>query len=127
MQRRRRTRRTSAAAAAAVDIIYLDYRKAFDSVNHAKLIEKLMLANVDPIVTKWVAALLQGRKMKVRVRLKFLDCIFVSSGVLQGSVLGPLLFLVFIDDLPEWIKSSMLLLFADDTKVYGVPEDTREL
>ena len=91
MQRRRRTRRTSAAAA-AVDIIYLDFRKAFDSVNHAKLIEKLMLANVDPIVTKWVAALLQGRKMKVRVRLKFLDCIFVSSGVLQGSVLGPLLF-----------------------------------
>jgi len=45
-----------------VDIIYLDYRKAFDSVNHAKLIEKLMLANVDPIVTKWIAAFLQGRQ-----------------------------------------------------------------
>jgi len=99
-----------------VDIIYLDYRKAFDSVNHVKLIEKLMLANVDPIVTKRTAAFLQGRKMRVKVRLEFSESVLVLSRVLQGSVLGPPLFLIFINDLPQW--SSMFLLFADDTKVY---------
>jgi len=48
-----------------VDIVYLDYRKAFDSVKHAKLIEKLMLASVHSIVIKWIATFLQGRKISV--------------------------------------------------------------
>ena len=71
-----------------VDIVYLDHRKAFDSVNHAKLIEKLMLANADWTVIKWIAAFLQGRKMRVKVRMEFSAWVFVLIGVPQGSVLG---------------------------------------
>jgi len=110
-----------------VDIVYLDYRKAFDSVNHAKLIEKLILANIDLTVIKWIAAFLQERQMRVNVRLEFSDCVLVLSGVPQGSVLGPLPFLVFINNLPQWIKSSMMLSFADDTRVYRkILEDSDE-
>jgi len=97
-----------------INIVYLDYRKAFDLVNHAKPIEKQMLTNVDSAVCRWTAAFLQGRKMRVKERLEFSDLVLVLSGT--GSVLGSILFLVFINDLPHWIKSSMLLLFADDTK-----------
>ena len=74
-------------------------------------------ASIDPIVIKWIAAFLQGRQMRVKVRLEFSDWVLVLSGVPQDSVLGPLLFPIFVNDLPFWICNSMLLLFADDTKL----------
>ena len=77
-----------------VDIIYLDYRKAFDSVNYTKLIEKMIIAKIDSAVIKWIAVFLEGRRMRVKVRFDFSDWVLVLSRVPQGSVLGPLLFLL---------------------------------
>jgi len=71
-----------------MDYGLLDYRKAFDSVSHTKLIEKLLLLNVDPSLIKWIAAFLPDRKMRVKVKLEFSDWIVILSGVPQGSVLG---------------------------------------
>lgn len=75
-----------------VDIVYLDYRKAFDSVDHVKLIEKLFNINIDWKMIKLISAFLQDRKMRVQVKLSFSDWVAVLSGVPQGSVMGSLLF-----------------------------------
>jgi len=106
--------------------VYLDYRKAFDSVNQVKLMEKLRATSISPFVINWIAAFLDGCRMRVKVRCEFSDRVFVLSRVPQGSVLGPLLFLIFINDLPQWIRNSMLLLFPDDTKVFRKIQDVND-
>ena len=100
-----------------VDVIYLDYRKAFDSVSHKKLITKLKMLGLRGKLLRWIEQFLTGRKMRVGIRGTFSMWIWVLSGVPQGSVLGPLLFLLFVNDLPEWIISS-IKMFADDTKIW---------
>jgi len=100
-----------------LDIIYLDYRKAFDSVPHKRLIEKLKTYGITGCLRKWIESFLTSRKMIVGIRGTFSEEIEVISGVPQGSVLGPLLFLLFVNDLPRWIVNSMKM-FADDTKLW---------
>ena len=98
-----------------LDIIYLDYKKAFDTVPHQKLLQKLKALKLGDVLTKWIEQFLLGRQMRVHVNGSFSSWIDVISGVTQGSVLGPLLFLIFVNDLSDWVKSS-ILMFADDTK-----------
>ena len=100
-----------------VDIIYLDFRKAFDSVPHERLLCKLQAYGVTGNILNWIRNFLTGRVQKVRVGNANSSLAEVLSGIPQGSILGPVLFTVFINDLPEGIQSSCKI-FADDTKIY---------
>jgi hypothetical protein len=101
-----------------IDVIYLDYRKAFDTVPHGRLIEKLRSYGIAEELITWITAFLVGRKMRVGVNGKYSTWADVLSGVPQGSVLGPLLFLLFVNDLPDWVVNS-IKMFADDTKIWS--------
>jgi len=104
-----------------VDVLYLDYRKAFDSVPHKRLLYKLSTLGFHRKLLAWIESFLSDRVMRVGVRGSFSTWFTMLSGVPQGSVLGPILFLLFVNDLPHWIKNS-IRMFADDTKVWKVIE-----
>ena len=99
------------------DLILLDFSKAFDKVNHSKLIWKLHNYGIRSNVLNWIVAFLGDRAQKVVVGGEESDTVPVTSGVPQGSVLGPILFLVYINDLPDKV-TSQVRLFADDTAMY---------
>ena len=98
-----------------VDIVLLDFSKAFDKVSHSKLLFKLSQHGVkgDTCTLNWIRAFLVGRTQAVVLEGESSSEVPVTSGVPQGSVLGPLLFLFYINDLPQNIQSQVRL-FADD-------------
>ena len=101
----------------AVDIIYLDFQKAFDKVLHRKLLNKVKSHGL-PLATftRWISDWLPPRKQTVLLNGNSSDWRNVSSGVPQGSVLGPILFLIYINALDEDVKCK-ISKFADDTKI----------
>ena len=103
----------------AIDIVYLDYAKAFDSVVHSKLIAKLTCYGVDGMLVKWIQSFLIGRSQFVRIGSSISNSCPVLSGVPQGSVLGPVLFIIYVNDIPR-SQGVSIKLFADDTKLYTV-------
>ena len=98
------------------DIIYLDFAKAFDSVCPAKLESKLKTFGIDDPLLSWFYSYLTGRRQRVIINGTFSNWADVGSGVPQGSLLGPILFLLFVNDMPNVIKSATLAMFADDSK-----------
>ena len=116
-----------------VDILFFDFKKAFDTVPHHRLLVKLENFGITGRTLEIIRDFLSNRRMRVGVGDSFSDFCDIISGVPQGSVLGPLLFLLFINDLPQQIKNKVFL-FADDLKLIAnslgkesVQEDLRSL
>ena len=90
--------------------------KAFDTVSHVHLLDKLASIDIVSDLWLWFRAYLANRFQYVSVNNQYSQLLPVESGVLQGSILGPLLFILYVNDLPDTFLHSNMLLFADDTK-----------
>ena len=101
------------------DVIYLDMAKAFDKVPHEKLLYKLEMVGVRDPLLAWLRSYLASRRHRTVIDGFASDWRYVPSGVPQGSIIGPLLFLVFINDIADDISTDTSIpLYADDAKCY---------
>jgi len=101
-----------------VDVVLLDFQKAFDKVPHKRLISKVNSFGITGKVSRWIESWMAGRKQRVVLNGSVSEWKLVTSGVPQGSVLGPLLFIMFVNDIDHNVTSK-LLKFADDAELFS--------
>jgi hypothetical protein len=100
----------------SLDILFIDFEKAFDKVPHKRLLHKLISYGITGKILKWLEAFLSNRKQRVVLGETMSDWSEIKSGVPQGSVIGPILFIIFINDLPDKL-ANVCKMYADDTKI----------
>ena len=107
--------------------VFIDFKKAFDTINHDILICKMEKYGVRGVVLDWIKSYLNGRKQFVKLGDYCSSCLDIACGVPQGSVLGPKLFILYINDICKVSKLLKLVLFADDTNIFCSGDDLAEL
>ncbi|PFX27068.1 RNA-directed DNA polymerase from mobile element jockey [Stylophora pistillata] len=106
-----------------VGIVFIDFRKAFDSVNHTILQEKLKAMGIAGNFLSWFCSYLSNRRQFVQLSGTKSNRRFIKYGVPQGSILGPKLFSVYVNDFPDAISDGELFMFADDTTIFTIGKD----
>jgi hypothetical protein len=107
----------------SIMVVFFDFSKAFDLVDHALLLNKLE-AHLPEWLIKWVEAYLKNRKQRVKTANFTADWKKVEAGVIQGSVLGPVLFIIFLADINEYIPEGIIApKYADDILTYNISEN----
>ena len=101
------------------DVIYLDFQKAFDKVPHRRLIQEIRRYGLDGDILTWTENFLTDRQQRVTMQGESSSWTTVTSGIPQGTVLGPVLFILYINSLPSIVNNSHLYLFADDAKLFN--------
>ena len=108
-------------------VVYLDLKKAFDSVDHEILLKKLPLYGVKDSELTWIKSYLSGRTQCTSVKGTLSDTTNVRTGVPQGSIIGPLLFSVMVNDLPGIVEKCHIMMYADDTILYYSGKDIKDI
>lgn len=98
--------------------VFLDFKRAFETINRDTLIKKMNKMGFKGTVLKWFQSYLHNRTQTVKFKNSTSDCIVINNGVPQGTVLGPFLFLLYINDIVKTVKYTKIELFADDTMIY---------
>ena len=108
-------------------VLFLDLRKAFDTVNHHIMLCKLSQLNMSPEVIHWFKSYLCNRYQLTRANSTYSDILPVTCGVPQGSILGPLMFILYINSLPDAMLNADVFLYADDTAIVCSGTDEQEI
>ena len=110
-----------------ISTVLVDFKKAFDLVDHQILLNKLEIYGIKDEALLWFNIYLTNRKQQVKINNSNSDFKHISCGVPQGSTLGPLLFLLFINDLPLYTNNVFTDLYADDTTLYDVQDSMEQI
>ena len=107
--------------------VFIELRKAFDSVDHDIIVSKLKAAGISGTELHWFKDYLSNRTQQVNVENELSGAGLITSGVPQGSILGPLLFVMLINDLPSPLNTCSTLMYADDTVLFYSSKDVNEI